>query len=627
MHDPCERQWSVCGFVGAVGVSSLDSVAARSIRGLSPLLTHRGPDDEGQWTDAYAAFGFRRLSVLDLSASGHQPMVSTDGRWVLVFNGEVYNYRELRAELAAAGTRFRSDTDTEVVLNCLIHWGPEALVRFNGMFALGLYDREDHSLLLARDPMGIKPLYWYQCTKGIVFASQYDAVIRHPWCERQRLRPDVAALYLQYGYVPAPYGIVENTGQVPAGSLMKWTPDRGASVAEYAPWPAPPDRYLPPAEAEKAIHEAIRAAVRHQLVADVPVGTFLSGGIDSPLVTALSRSELGRPIPSFTIGSDNPAFDETDQARIYGAHLDVEHTVRTITEQDALSLYDDVLDAFTEPFGDYSAFPTMLVSRLAREQVTVALSGDGADELFFGYPRMWTVLRWRQFFALPLTVRRAIRKSLTHTPRWRPPETTTIGTLGMAWATTHTEFGGPTLTKVAPGLGSPPRDFGLYDLDGVPSADELAQWLRWNEVRGHLEKMLIKVDRASMHESLEVRVPLLDQAVVSAALSVDPFSCMDGMLGKLPLRRELNRHVPPALVSQPKRGFGVPLGDWLRGGLAERFNDRVLEHPVIFGDAFDRQFIRGIVDDHRRGTDRTQQMWNLLTLQEWADRHLRPLPA
>lgn len=615
----------MCGFLGIVSSAGLDYRALDSVQHLASRLIRRGPDDEGYWNDGFAAFGFRRLSVIDLSAAGHQPMVSSDGRRVLVFNGEVYNYRELRAELAATGVRFRSDADTEVVLQSLITWDTGALTRFNGMFALAFYDRDEGSLLLARDPVGIKPLYWLQHSKGIVFASQYDAVIRHPWCERQRLRPDVAALYLRYGYVPSPYGIVEGTGQLPAGSMMRWNADSGAVVEEYYTWPGRPTEYLSDADARAAVHETFQSAIRRQLVADVPVGTFLSGGVDSPLVTAASRDQLGRSIPAFTIGSDNPAFDETDQARTYGAHLGVEHIVRTITEKDSLELYDDVLDAYGEPFGDYSAFPTMLVSRLAREKVTVALAGDGADELFFGYPRTWTTLRWRRMFALPPLARRIGYRSMTLLPQWRPPGGTTLATVGDMYANTHTEFGGAALAELAPGLGQPPPDFDLYELGGTPQPDELAQWLRWVEVRGHLEKMLIKVDRASMHESLEVRVPFLDLEVVSVASAIDPFSCMDEGVGKILVRAELGRYIPPKMVARPKRGFEVPLGDWLLGVLSDRFQDRVLEHPVIFGDAFSREHIRSIVDDHRRNRNRTQQLWNLLTLQEWADRHLRPL--
>lgn len=617
----------MCGFVGAVGRAPLDGHDLVAVAELTKLMERRGPDDEGHWRDAHAAFGFRRLAVLDLSPAGHQPMVSPDGRFVLVFNGEVYNFGDLRSELATDGVRFVSDSDTEVVLHALIRWGHDALPRFNGMFALALYDNVQRSVLLARDPMGIKPLYWLQHPNGILFASQYDAVIRHPWCERQRLRADVAALYLQFGYVPSPYGIVEDTGQLPAGSMMTWSPAAGPAVREYAPWPGRPERYLDGQDGAEAVHSALHDAVRRQLVADVPVGTFLSGGIDSPLVTAISRSELDRQIPAFTIGSDTAAFDETDQARLYGDHLGVEHIVRTITESDALALYENVLDAFGEPFGDYSAFPTMLVSRLARERVAVALSGDGGDELFFGYPRMWTALRWRRLFHLPSLSRRAVRKALTPLPKWRPTGGATLPTLGAMYENPHTAFNVDQIRELAPGLGTGPNDFGLYDLDGVPTEDALAQWTRCNEVKGHLEKVLIKVDRASMHESLEVRVPLLDHELSAAAVAIDPFDCMDGTVGKLPLRRELARYVPAGAISQPKRGFGVPLGNWLRGALADRVREQVIEHPVVFTDAFDRRVLSEIVDTHGAGDDRTQQLWNLLSLQEWAARHVRPLPA
>lgn len=228
-------------------------------------------------------------------------------------------------------------------------------------------------------------------------------------------------------------------------------------------------------------------------------------------------------------------------------------------------------------------------------------------------------------FHLPLLARRGVRRMLKSFPRLRPPETTTLGSLGYQYATMHNEFGGPTLGRVAPGLGALPNDFLLYELDGVPTADALAQWTRRSEVLGHLEKMLIKVDRSSMHESLEVRVPLLDVELVDAAVAIDPFACMDGAVGKLPLRRELTRYVPQDLISKPKRGFGVPLGDWLCGGLAERLQDQVVEHPLIFDDAFNRRVLNEIIATHRSGQDRTQQLWNLLTLQEWAGRHLRPI--
>lgn len=617
----------MCGFIGVVAHGAMSEPDRQAVGPLTELLARRGPDDVGHFHGDRVALGFRRLAVIDLSSAGHQPMESTDGRYVLVFNGEVYNFRELRQELASVGAEFCSETDTEVVLHALARWGPGALPRFRGMFALAFYDRFEHSVLLARDPFGIKPLYWLRHTNGLVFSSQYDAVVRHPWCERQRLRPDVAALYLRLGYVPSPYGIVEDTGQVPAGAYLTWSTKSGITEKEYAPWPNRPRAYLSPEAEAEAVNCAVRSSVARQLVSDVPIGTFLSGGIDSPLVTAVSRTETGRRIPAFTIGSDHAQFDESEQARLYAQHLEVEHTVRTITETDALELVDEVLGAFGEPFGDYSAFPTMLVSRIAREQVTVVLSGDGADELFYGYPRTWTTMRWRSLFHLPPLARRLVRKGLQPWPGRRPPESATFDTIGEMYATPHEEFTGRSLSTFAPGLGAPPVDFGLYDLAGVPSADSLAQWLRRNEVKGHLEKMLIKVDRASMHESLEVRVPLLDQDLVDVAVALDPQRCMSAGLGKLPLRRELARHIPPSMIAKPKRGFGVPLGEWLKGPLGDRFQSNVLAAPVVFGDAFDRSAIKALYKTHCEQSDFTQALWNLLTLQEWAARHLKPVAA
>lgn len=617
----------MCGFVGTVARAPLDDEALAATRPLTDLLARRGPDDEGRWTHRTASFGFRRLAVIDPSPAGHQPMVTVDGRWVLMFNGEVYNFRDLRRVLEREGDTFRSDTDTEVVLRSLVRWGRRALERFDGMFALALYDSVSQTLLLARDPFGIKPLHWLDDRRGLVFSSQYDAVVRHPWCERQRLRADVAALYLRLGYVPSPYGIVERTGQLSPGSTAIWTPSGGLRVETYAQWPEPPDRYLDEPSTSEVVHDAVREAVRLQLVADVPVGTFLSGGVDSPLITAVSRLEQRHRIRAFTIGSDDPALDETAEARRYASMLDVSHVVHRFTERDALELVDDVIEAFGEPFADYSAFPTMLVSRLARRHVTVALSGDGGDELFFGYPRMWIPLRWRRLMHLPVQVRRALRKGLGRSARWRPPGAATLGSLGDWYSNSHSQFGGPRLAEVAPGLGQPPSNFDLYDLGAVPSAHDLAEWLRAVEIRGHLEKMLIKVDRSSMHESLEVRVPLLSSAVAGAARQVDPRTCMAGGLGKIPLRRTLGRYVPPDAVQGAKRGFEVPLGSWLRGPLGDRLRDRVVERPRILAEAFDRVAVRALVDQQQATGHGTQALWNLMTLQEWADRHLRPLGA
>lgn len=615
----------MCGFVGTASGRPLSEHELVANRRLTALLARRGPDDEGHLADDWFALGFRRLAVIDPSPAGHQPMATDDGRWALVFNGELYNQRALRHELQAAGTTFRSTSDTEVVLHALVRWGEEALGRFNGMFALGLVDRLERTVLLARDPMGIKPLSWLERPDGLVFASQYDAVIRHPWC-RRRLRSDVAALYLRLGYVPSPYGIVEDTGQVSPGTFVRWTADGGRVEQAYWRWPTAPDQLLAGDRAVDRVGRTLDDAVRRQLVADVPVGTFLSGGIDSPLVTAIARARHPGNVPAFTVGTEDRSLDESSQASVYAEQLGVDHVVRTITEADALELFDDVIDAYGEPFGDPSAFPTMLVSRLARERVTVALSGDGGDELFFGYPRMWTALRWRRLFHAPPFARRVVRKALQPWPSIRPSEGATIGTIGDLVLGPHAEFDRATLQRIAPGLGGPPDDFDLYELDGVPSAHDLAQWLRRNEVVGHLEKILLKVDRASMHESLEVRVPMLDLDVVAGAIAIDPATCLGDGVGKVPLRRELARHVPRSTISTPKKGFAVPLGDWFRSGLTDRLMDRVLERPVVLGTAFDRRQVRRLIDEHRGGADRTRPLWHLLSLQEWAERHLRGLP-
>lgn len=620
----------MCGVAGVLTAGALTGEDRAIVGQLSELMVRRGPDDAGVWDDgAHCALAVRRLSIIDVTQGGHQPMTSRDGDQAVAYNGELYNYRELRAELAGQGRRFCSSSDTEVVLQALAAWGTAAFERFNGMFALAWYRARERTLVLARDPMGIKPLYWFQSPAGLVFGSQYDQVVRHPWCDRARLRPDVLELYLRLGWVPAPWGLIEGTGQLEPGTYLEASPGSTPVARRYHRLPeAGSTAPLIGAEAVEAVDEAVRAAVRRQQVSDVRVGALLSGGIDSPLVVAgMRRGADWRPVPAFTIGVDDPAFDESVVAGAFGRHLGVEHHVEVIDAGVALGLVDDVAAAWSEPFADYSAFPTMLVSSLARRGVKTVLSGDGGDELFWGYPRFARLLKARPWFHLPRAGRVAAYAASKPLPTHRRPRRgICFGSVGDWYLDAHSGLRDRDLRRIAPGTAGLPGDFDLFRLDGTPGRTELAEWMRRNELRVHLPMLLCKVDRASMYHSLEVRVPLLDLEVVDVAHRLRVEDCIEGAVGKIVLRKALARHAPQELVGLPKRGFSVPLGSWLRHELEPLVRDRLLDRDPFPTGFFDGPGLASFYDDHRSGRlDLTRGLWHLLALQLWADHHLRPL--
>jgi asparagine synthase (glutamine-hydrolysing) len=609
----------------------LDASDVAETRALGALASRRGPDDDGDWNDGRAcALAFRRLSIIDLGPGGHQPMGSADGRDVLVFNGELYNYRELRARLDGLGRTFRSTSDTEVVLHSLSEWGTDALARFNGMFALAWYRTDSRRLVLARDPIGIKPLSWWWSPEAFVFGSQYDQVVRHRRCRRTDVDPQVLELYLRLGYVPAPYGLVRGTGQVEAGHYVAVEPGGAIRDHVFQPplRPAPVAERLRGGAALDAVDAAIDAAVSRQRVSDVPVGAFLSGGVDSPLVAAALQRGSTEPIAAFTIGTDDPASDESEPAAVYARRLGVDHYARRISGDDALQLVGDVARANTEPFGDFSSFPTLLVSRLAAEHVKVVQSGDGGDELFWGYPRFAKVRGARPWFRVPHVARVAGYAASKPLPNARrPARGVMFRTLGDWYLDAHSGLRTSQLASLAPHLGGLPAGFDAFRLDSTPDDDGLLQWMRSNELACHLQMVLQKVDRASMFHSLEVRVPLLDRELVELAARIDPRDCLDGTVGKVLLRRSLARHVPPRDIPRPKRGFTVPMDDWLRNDLRSMVDALLLDRDPFPTGAFARDALRTLCADHRDGNrNQTRALWNLVALQLWADEHVCELP-
>ncbi len=609
------------------GLSDTD---VAEVAALTELMVRRGPDDSGGWDDGAAcALGFRRLSIIDLSEGGHQPMVTDDGHHVVVFNGELYNYRELRAELQRAGRRFRSQSDTEVVMQALAEWGTDALARFNGMFAIGWYRPRSRTLVLARDPIGIKPLNWWWSPEAFVFGSQYDQVVRHRRCRRDRVDPSALHLYLRLGYLPLHYGLVQDTGQVPPGHYIELQPGCRPTPRRFRPpfRGAPPEERLKGAEADEAVAAAVGEAVRRQQVSDVRMGAFLSGGVDSPLVAANMSSGEDHPVPAFTIGTDDDASDESAPASTYAQMLGLEHHLRRITGTDALDLLGDVARANSEPFGDYSSFPTLLVAGLAAGHVKTVQSGDGGDELFWGYPRFMKVAGARRWFGLPRPARIAAYGATKPLPvHRRPPRGILFPTVGDWYLDAHSGLRQPDFARIAPDLAPLPDDLTLFERRRPGSEDELLQWMRGNELACHLPMVLQKVDRAAMFHSLEVRVPLLDLEMVDLAGRVDPSAAISGSTGKMVLRHALARSVPPDKIPVPKRGFTVPMGSWLADDLRPAVQSLLVDRDPFPSGFFDRDGLESFYDEHRTGRlDLTRGLWNLLSLQLWADEHLRPL--
>lgn len=616
----------MCGICGAYALEtpSQAQILNTSVHRMIDSMTRRGPDDEGFWMDTQCAFGFRRLAILDLSPTGHQPMLTKDGRFVLVFNGEVYNFAEIRSELEQKGVRFRSTGDAEVVLQALAEWGVRALERFNGMFALAFYDTAEHTLLLARDHAGIKPLYYMKTQQGVVFASQYDQIIQHPWSRGSAISQDGIGLYLRFGFCPAPYAMLEKTQLLEAGCWVQFQPDGQQRNGRFYEFP----RFVSPTlcgeQAVEALDDALSSAVSRHLISDVPVGVFLSGGIDSPLVAAYARRANTNKMLAFTIGVSNPGMDESQDARLYADELGLNQVLRQVDQATALTLLDDVVNACSEPSADFSIFPTLLVSQLASEHVKVALSGDGGDELFWGYPSRFAVtMRLAKYFgySLPRRITHvALRKFFNYGSATREVLSPDIGRL---YQKKHTLIAEDDLASCFPELPGIPLEFDLFNYQGS-DPDETAQWLRWNEFNLHLQRVLLKVDRASMYHSLEVRVPLLDKNVIQVASQVDWRSCLDLQTnqGKIPLRRALARYVKHQ--TPEKKGFTVPMREWLIGPLQGLLQEKVLRQPGLLRQPLSKPALQRIYKRMLAGDTHTAWgLWSLLSLALWEEKHLR----
>jgi asparagine synthase (glutamine-hydrolysing) len=620
---------------GIAGLLRHDGAAASRLslealtRTMIATLTHRGPDDEGVWTsaDGCVALAQRRLSIIDLSPLGHNPMPWDNGRLWITFNGEIYNFLELRAELEAKGHRFRSQTDTEVILAAYDQWGVESVDRLVGMFAFALWDESKRRLWIARDRVGKKPLYYSESNDVFRFASELKAIVADPSFDRE-VDPDAVRLYLRYGNVPAPLTIYRDARKLLPGHYLivengRTTVTRYWDPVEHALHSQP----RTDAAADADLESRLATAVRQRMIADVPLGAFLSGGIDSSLVVALMQEQSRAPVRTFTIRFDNPEYNEADQAAAVARHLGTEHHERTCDDREMLSVIDRLPSMYDEPFADSSAVPTYLVSRTARELVTVALSGDGGDELFFGYPRYWHHSRAAAVLALPRSIRQVAAFGAAHLPTrrlrriadvLRNDEEDHYARFVSWWNPAQVAMLTDGCPRVPELYADALQRSGSLGRDDRPGLLDLVSYLP--------EDILTKVDRASMAVSLEVRAPLLDHRVIEYALALPASLKRRNRTMKWILRQMLYKRVPQALVDRPKMGFGVPLGDWFRGPLRERM-DAYCAASDLADLGINPAPVRALWADFKAGqTHRTDLLWQMFMLVAWA-REFRPVQA
>jgi asparagine synthase (glutamine-hydrolysing) len=648
------------GFFGGSGLNQGEQVVV--LEGMANQIRHRGPDDSGVWASAEAkiGFGFRRLAIVDLSAAGHQPMASQGGRYVIVFNGEIYNHLDLRAQMQSNEQAFdwRGHSDTETLLKGFEVWGIQGTLEHAvGMFAIAVWDKQEQKLTLARDRLGEKPMYYGWQGDGdnrtFIFGSELKALKAHP-AFAAIVDRGALCLFLRFNYIPAPYSIYQGIAKLEPGSLLTvslaqpvpqiskyWCAVAAAQVGITKPFTGSEE------QAVDALEALMKDTVKKQMMADVPLGAFLSGGVDSSAVVALMQSQSSRPVKTFTIGFEDEGYNEALHAKAVAKHLGTDHTELYATPQQAMDVIAQLPSLYCEPFADSSQIPTFLVSQLARQHVTVSLSGDGGDELFAGYNRyQLTAQLWRKIAWIPAPLRSALAAGIKAVPpnswnkaaTWLPgikkhPALAGLGdklhkaagvlaskSVNELYLGLVSQVQTPTnWVKCAKGFVEPPTKLNgsQLNLDGL---NDVERMMALDAVTYLPDDILCKVDRASMGVSLEGRTPFLDHRLFEFAWQLPlNYKLRDGQT-KWPLRQVLYRHVPKELIERPKMGFGIPLHDWLRGPL------KVWAEKLITADRLEKEGyfyaapIRAMWEDHLSGKRNwAHHLWSILMFQAWLE--------
>ncbi|MDF2713119.1 MAG: asnB [Paenibacillus sp.] len=647
----------IAGFIDQSRAASREAMLA-TVSKMTDKIVHRGPDSSGMWSDSDTgvAMGHRRLSILDLSQEGHQPMISQSGRYHIVFNGEIYNYKLLRhmleQENSEAVHQLRGSSDTEIMLACMELWGvEEAVKRFVGMFSFALLDRKENRLHLVRDRMGEKPLYYGWGKNVFLFGSELKAIKAHPDAVLEIDR-GALTLYLRHNYIPAPYSIYKNIRKMMPGTILTfdlstrtykvapyWTVEQAIGQGKSAIFTGTD------VDAVQSLDALIRDSVKQQMVADVPLGAFLSGGIDSTSIVAVMQSQSIKPIKTFTIGFHEEGYNEAEHAKIIAQYLGTDHTEMYISSRQAMDVIPLIPELYDEPFSDSSQIPTFLVAQLAKKHVTVSLSGDGGDELFGGYSRYFTAQRiWRKLDRFPKLGRMGASKFIQSISKdrwdksfgWLSPLLATSGKSGPV---------GDKMHKLAGLLGEPTsRTFykslishcdspesiviGGSEPDTVFAGRRSEALFEYMEEMMYLDSIsylpddiLVKVDRAGMGVSLESRIPLLDHRIVEFAWRLPLSMKVRNQKGKWLLREVLHQYVPSEMMDRPKKGFGVPIESWLRGPLREWAESMLDESKIRSQGFFDPVPIRQKWEEHISGKRNCHSyLWNILMFQAWYEK-------
>ncbi|HZI17560.1 MAG TPA: asparagine synthase (glutamine-hydrolyzing) [Pyrinomonadaceae bacterium] len=627
----------MCGIAGFVAGGGAPDAAggARLLDRMCRVIAHRGPDDQGTALVGEAALGMRRLSIIDL-AGGRQPMNGCTEQLTVVFNGEVYNFAELRRDLEARGHRFRTHSDTETIVHAYEEYGPRCVEHLRGMFAFAIWDSEARELFVARDRAGKKPLYYTLTPRGsLVFGSELKCLLEHPEVGRE-VEPAALDAYLTFGYVPDPLSIFRGVWKLPPGSHLAFGPGGEPRVERYWDFPYGPGEAAGKVDEGELIEE-LRAlldeAVRVRLVADVPLGAFLSGGVDSSTVVGLMARHSSRPVKTFSIGFREDSFDELAYARLAARHFSTEHHEFVVTPE-VCHHVDDLVRHFDEPFADSSALPTYVVSKMAREHVTVALSGDGGDELFAGYTRYGVDRRREKFARLPRLVRSGLMAPLSRRLPHGAPGRNFINNVALDPLDRYLDslsvfnqlgrtalYSGAFRAALRRAGANDEGAFGDFReiAAGCPSADALDRLL-YLDSRTYLPgDILVKVDRMTMAASLEARVPLLDHKLVEFVCRRIPSSLKyDGAETKAIFKRAVRGLVPDELLDRPKQGFGVPVDQWINRELRARMRETLLEQRTRERGYFDPSYVGLLLDEHARGRrDHSARLWALFVLELW----------
>lgn len=624
----------MCGIAGFVVSGHAPEMPDHVLRRMTQTIAHRGPDDEGFHIQNGVFLGHRRLSIIDLT-TGHQPLYNEDNTVVTIFNGEAYNYIELISELKAAGHTFRTHSDTEVLVHGYESWDTGMFGRLNGMFAFAIWDDRQKRLLLARDRMGKKPLYYAETKDGLVFGSELKALLVHPWIDRSL---DLRSMrkYLLFDYIPAPSSILTAVKKLPAGWYLEWRDGRIRACQPYwdMRFPEAPER----SETELAhqLWDLLMDSVRLRLRSDVPLGVFLSGGIDSSCVVALMAEQMAaEQINTFSIGFADKSFDESREAELVARHFGTQHRTRILEPNTMLDLIPGILHTLDEPMADASLIPTYLLSGFAREHVTVALGGDGGDELFLGYPT-FAAHKVAQFLShLPTQITTGFLPKLAER---LPVSTKNISfdykvkrlLLGMRYGSFSSHFvwigafdPARQQSLLTPEVLEVTKDLDLFeDVDQhrlrVVARDDFdtLSYLYSKLYMG--DDILVKVDRASMAHALETRAPLLDYRVVEFAASLPTRLKLRGWTMKYLLKKMLRNRLPDAILDRPKKGFGIPLADWLKGPLLPWARDLLSPTEVRRGGLFRQDYVDTLFQEHLAGTaDHRKLLWSLIVFQLW----------